>query len=109
MADLVSVVIPIFNTNDRFKTCFESVLNQKYKDIEVILVDDGSSDASAEICDMIAQSTSEFPAFVIHKPNGGVSRARNLGIDFAGVFAAEYFKPCRSEQRTSDKKRNFSR
>lgn len=84
MADLVSVVIPIFNTNDRFKTCFESVLNQKYKDIEVILVDDGSSDASAEICDMIAQSTSEFPAFVIHKPNGGVSRARNLGIDFAG-------------------------
>lgn len=84
MADLVSVVIPVFNTNDRFRACFESVLNQKYKEIEVILVDDGSSDTSAGICDMIALSTVDFPVFVVHKTNGGVSRARNLGIDFAG-------------------------
>lgn len=84
MADLVSVVIPVFNTNDRFRACFESVLNQKYKEIEVILVDDGSSDTSAKICDMIALSTVYFPVFVVHKTNGGVSRARNLGIDFAG-------------------------
>lgn len=83
MADLVSVVIPVYNTNERFKACFESVLNQKYKNIEVILVDDGSFDTSAQICDMIAMSTDLFPVHVIHKPNGGVSRARNLGIDFA--------------------------
>lgn len=83
MADLVSVVIPVYNTNERFKACFESVLKQKYQNIEVILVDDGSSDASAQICDMIALSTVNFPVTVIHKPNGGVSRARNLGIDFA--------------------------
>lgn len=83
MADLVSVVIPVYNTNERFKACFESVLKQKYLNIEVILVDDGSCDASAQICDMVALSTSEFPVYVIHKPNGGVSRARNLGIDFA--------------------------
>lgn len=83
MADLVSVVIPVYNTNERFKACFESVLNQKYANIEVILVDDGSSDESSEICDNIAQSTNSFPVFVVHKTNGGVSRARNLGIDFA--------------------------
>ncbi len=83
MADLVSVVIPVYNTNERFKACFESVLKQKYLNIEVILVDDGSCDTSAQICDMVALSTSEFPVYVIHKPNGGVSRARNLGIDFA--------------------------
>lgn len=83
MADLVSVVIPVYNTNERFRACFESVLKQKYLNIEVILVDDGSSDTSAQICDMVALSTSEFPVYVIHKPNGGVSRARNFGIDFA--------------------------
>lgn len=83
MADLISVVIPVYNTNERFQACFESVLNQKYQNIEILLVDDGSSDTSAHICDMVAMSTSSFPVFVIHKPNGGVSRARNLGIDFA--------------------------
>ena len=82
MADLVSVVIPVYNSNERFKACFESVLNQKYQNIEVILVDDGSSDTSAQICDEIAQSAVNYPVYVIHKPNGGVSRARNLGIDF---------------------------
>ena len=82
MADLVSVVIPVYNTNERFKACFESVLNQKYQNIEVVLVDDGSVDSSAQICDLIALSTKGFPVFTIHKPNGGVSRARNLGIDF---------------------------
>lgn len=82
MADLVSVVIPVYNTNERFKACFESVLNQKYQNIEVVLVDDGSADISAQICDMVALSTSSFPVFTIHKPNGGVSRARNIGIDF---------------------------
>lgn len=82
MADLVSVVIPVYNTNERFKACFESVLNQKYHNIEVVLVDDGSVDSSAQICDLIALSTKGFPVFTIHKPNGGVSRARNLGIDF---------------------------
>lgn len=83
MADLVSVVIPVYNTNERFRACFESVLNQRYQNIEVLLVDDGSSDASAQICDIAAQSTNSFPVFVIHKTNGGVSRARNLGIEFA--------------------------
>lgn len=83
MADLVSVVIPVYNTNKRFEACFESVLKQKYQKIEVILVDDGSLDSSAKICDAIALSTIRFPVYVFHKTNGGVSRARNLGIDFA--------------------------
>lgn len=82
MADLVSVVIPVYNTNERFKACFESVLNQKYENIEIIIIDDGSVDSSAQICDLVTLLTSVFPVFVIHKLNGGVSRARNLGIDF---------------------------
>ena len=90
MADLVSVVIPVYNTNERFKACFESVLNQKYENIEIIIIDDGSVDSSAQICDLVTLLTSVFPVFVIHKLNGGVSRARNLGIDFVngkyGVF-----------------------
>ena len=83
MNDLVSVVIPVYNTNERFKTCFDSVLNQKYPNIEIILLDDVSADASAQICDVAALSTNIFPVFVIHQSNGGVSRARNRGIDFA--------------------------
>lgn len=83
MADLVSVAIPVYNTNKRFKDCFDSISKQKYQNIEVILIDDGSVDISAQICDVIASSTNIFPVFVLHKPNGGVSRARNLGIDFA--------------------------
>lgn len=83
MNDLVSVVIPVYNTNERFRACFDSILNQKYSNIEVILIDDGSSDASAQICDRMALSTDRFPVFAIHQANGGVSRARNRGIDFA--------------------------
>lgn len=99
MTDLVSVVIPVYNTNERFKACFESVVNQTYQNIEVILVDDGSSDISAQICDMIALSTVSFPVFLIHRTNGGVSRARNLGIDFANgeylvfVDSDDWIKP----------------
>lgn len=83
MTDLVSVAIPVYNTNERFKNCFASVLKQRYQNIEVIIIDDGSVDISAQICDVMASSTNNFPVLVLHKPNGGVSRARNLGIDFA--------------------------
>ena len=83
MNDLVSVIVPIYNTSIKFKKCFESILMQKYYSIEVILIDDGSSDTSAQTCDIIALSANTFPVFVIHKANGGVSSARNLGIDFA--------------------------
>ena len=71
MADLVSIVIPVYNTNERFRACYESIQNQKYQNIEVLLVDDGSVDTSAQICDLVVQSTYRFPVFVIHKNNGG--------------------------------------
>lgn len=83
MTDLVSIIIPVYNTNSRFKNCFESVLKQIYTNIEVVLVDDGSSDESAQMCDAFAHQTRAFSVYVIHTKNGGVSRTRNLGIDFA--------------------------
>ena len=55
MTDLVSVVIPVYNTNERFKACFESVLKQEYQNIEVILVDDGSPDNSGIVCDQYSE------------------------------------------------------
>lgn len=83
MPNLVSVVIPVYNTSKRFEECFRSVLMQEYRAIEIILIDDGSNDTSAQFCDFLALSTKEISVIVIHKLNGGVSRARNLGIDFA--------------------------
>lgn len=81
MKDLVSIVIPIYNVEKDLKRCVESILNQTYKDIEVILVDDGSPDDCPKICDEYEKIDERVK--VIHKKNGGLSDARNLGIDIA--------------------------
>lgn len=75
----VSVIVPIFNLKKLLPRCINSLLNQKYHDYEIILVDDGSSDGSGELCD---RYENEFPNIVrcIHKNNGGLSSARNAGI-----------------------------
>lgn len=77
----VSIIIPIFNTGTLLKRSVESVLEQTLTDIELILVDDGSSDDSGKICDEFAQKDSRVK--VIHKSNEGVSVARNTGISVA--------------------------
>lgn len=77
----VSVIIPIYNVEDYLPRCLESVLSQTYHNLEIILVDDGSSDCSGEIADKFAKQDSRIQ--VIHKENGGVSSARNVGIDAA--------------------------
>ena len=77
----VSIIIPIFNTGTLLNRCVKSVLEQTLTDIEVILVDDGSSDDSGKICDEFAQKDSRVK--VIHKSNEGVSVARNTGISVA--------------------------
>lgn len=77
----VSIVIPVFNTKNYLEKCVNSVLSQTYNNIEVILVDDGSTDSSAEICDRFCEKDSRV--VVIHKENGGQSEARNIGIDIA--------------------------
>lgn len=78
---LVSIIIPVYNVEKYLKKSLESVSNQTYNDLEIILVDDGSTDSSGEICDKFAEINSK--ARVIHKENGGLSSARNTGIKVA--------------------------
>ena len=78
---LLSVVVPVYNVEQYLNTCVDSILNQTYENIEVILVDDGSSDNSGSICDAYAEKDERIK--VIHKSNGGLSDARNCGIDAA--------------------------
>ena len=77
----VSVIIPVYNVKNYLGRCLESVFKQDYTQIEIILVDDGSSDGSSELCDVYAKT--EERAIVMHKKNGGVSSARNAGLEIA--------------------------
>lgn len=79
--DLVSIVIPVYNVEKYLRQCLESIVCQTYKNLQIILVDDGSTDASNKICDEYALKDSRIQ--VIHKSNGGLSDARNRGIDKA--------------------------
>lgn len=75
---LISVIIPVYNIEDCLERCVMSVVNQTYPNMEILLVDDGSKDASSAMCDEFA---ARFPnVFAYHKENGGSSSARNLGI-----------------------------
>lgn len=76
--NLVSVIIPIYNVEKYLPKCLDSVINQTYKNLEIILVDDGSPDNSGKICDEYAKKDKRIK--VIHKNNGGVSSARNVGL-----------------------------
>ena len=77
----VSVIIPVYNVEQYVEKSIQSVLNQSMKDIEIILVNDGSTDKSGEICDRYGQK--EERIIVIHKENGGLSSARNVGVKAA--------------------------
>lgn len=78
MRELVSVIIPVFNSADCLERCILSVINQTYTALEIILIDDGSTDGSGQICDNYAAIDNRI--VVVHKQNGGVSDARNEGI-----------------------------
>lgn len=75
---MFSVIVPIYNVQEYLEKCIESILEQSYKDFELLLIDDESTDQSAEICDAYAKKDNRI--VVIHKTNGGVSAARNTGI-----------------------------
>lgn len=85
MEKMISIIIPVYNAEEYLSECIESVLGQDYKNIELLLVNDGSTDKSGEICDEYAQRDPRIQ--VIHKPNGGVSSARNMGLHH---FKGEY-------------------
>lgn len=78
---VVSIVIPVYNIEDLVAPCVESVLAQTYGDLEILLVDDGSTDASGRLVDEFGGRDARV--VVLHKPNGGLSEARNYGIDRA--------------------------
>ena len=78
---LISVIVPVYNTEQYLPKCIKSILNQTYRNIELILVDDGSTDGSGKICDEYARMNSHVTA--IHKENGGQASARNVGLDLA--------------------------
>lgn len=76
--NLISIVVPVYNVERHLNRCLDSLKNQTYKNIEIILINDGSTDTSGSICDEYAKNDSRFT--VCHKDNNGVSSARNLGI-----------------------------
>lgn len=78
---MISVIVPIYNVEKYIRRCVDSIVSQTYKDLEIILVDDGSPDGCPQICDEYAAKDSRIK--VIHKKNGGLSDARNTGIEIA--------------------------
>lgn len=87
MEPLVSVIIPVYNVRDYLERCLDSVLSQTYGNLEVIVVDDGSTDGSGSVCDAYASKDDRIR--VIHQDNSGISSARNAALDVAtGIWIA---------------------
>ena len=78
---LISVIVPVYNAEDYLRYCIDSILQQSYTNLEVILVDDGAKDSSPAICDEYA--TQDSRVTVIHQENGGIAKAQNTGLDAA--------------------------
>ena len=85
--ETISLIIPIFNAEKTLQRCLDSVRQQTYSNLEVILIDDGSTDGSRNICMSFAKRDSRLR--YLYQPNAGVSAARNLGLDAAtGTYVA---------------------
>ena len=78
---LISIIVPVYNAEKYLPYCIESILGQSYRNLEVILVDDGAKDYSPQICDSYAAKDSRIK--VIHQENGGIGKAQNAGLDAA--------------------------
>ena len=79
--ELISVIVPVYNVERYLRRCVDSILHQTYRNLEVLLVDDGSTDASGAICDEYAAQEERVTA--VHQKNGGLSAARNAGLERA--------------------------
>lgn len=84
----ISIIMPVYNSEKYLGQCIDSVLDQSFSDFELLLIDDGSSDRSPQICDDYALKDNHVK--VIHKDNGGVSSARNMGLSAVrgGIYAS---------------------
>lgn len=90
----VSIIVPVYNVEKYLSKCIDSIINQTYKNIEIILIDDGSKDLSGDICDDYQKRDDRIK--VVHKQNGGLSSARNAGLDmmngeFVGFIDSDDF------------------
>lgn len=81
MINMVSIIVPVYNVKEYLAECIDSICNQTLSEIEIILVDDGSTDGSAQLCDMYAQRDKRIQ--VLHQENGGSTKARNAGLNAA--------------------------
>lgn len=110
---MISIIVPVYNAEKYLHKCIQSVINQTYSDWELILVDDGSSDGSSEICDRYAERYNNIS--VIHITNNGVSNARNVGIDNAhgewitfldsdDWLSSDYIASCCQKDENDDRK-----
>ena len=97
MNPLISVIVPIYNVEKYLARCVDSIVNQTYKNLEIILVDDGSPDRCPQMCDEYAEKNSRIK--VVHKKNGGLSDARNVGM---AVATGEYISFIDSDDYVSD-------
>lgn len=97
MNSLISVIVPIYNVEKYLARCVDSIVNQTYKNLEIILVDDGSPDRCPQMCDDYAEKDSRIK--VVHKKNGGLSDARNAGM---AVVTGEYISFIDSDDYVSD-------
>ncbi len=88
---LVSVIIPVYNVRSYLEEALDSVIHQTYQEIEMIIIDDGSTDGSGEICDAYAAKDPRIT--VIHQVNQGLSAARNTGLDHAGGEVISFLDP----------------
>ena len=84
MEKRISIIVAAYNVEDYLERCLESIKNQTYKNIQIIVIDDGSTDSTSEICDRYAKEDERF--LIIHKENGGLSAARNTGLEVADGF-----------------------
>ena len=82
---LITVIVPIYNVENYLKKCLNSIINQQYKKLEILLIDDGSTDLSGKIADEYAAKDNRIK--VVHKENGGLSDARNYGLK---IMTGEY-------------------
>lgn len=98
MEDLISIIVPVFNVELYIERCLKSIVNQTYCNLEIILIDDGSVDASGGLCDLYAKKDTRIK--VIHTKNSGLSAARNLGIRNA---TGKYLTFIDSDDYVSDK------
>ena len=81
MQEKISIIVPVYNVENYLERCVESILKQTYTNFELLLINDGSTDQSGDLCDQLALRDQRIR--VIHKENGGLSAARNTGIDHA--------------------------